>query len=104
MIKNYSNRNYINSVKAWGAESSSPKNNKWVPILIGVTVSVASFAIYLHARQQQLLLLLRMNLTEANNKILAMQREKEMLAAENFAISTLDETAEQVVEQDNAKA
>jgi hypothetical protein len=101
MIKNYSNRNYINSVKAWGAESSSPKNNKWVPILIGVTVSVASFAIYLHARQQQLLLLLRMNLTEANNKILAMQREKEMLAVENFAISTLDETAEQVVEQDN---
>ena len=104
MIKNYSNRNYINSVKAWGAENSSPKNNKWVPILIGVTVSVASFAIYLHARQQQLLLLLRMNLTEANNKILAIQREKEMLAAENFAISTLDETAEQVVEQDNAKA
>ena len=104
MIKNYSNRNYINSVKAWGAENSSPKNNKWVPILIGVTVSVASFAIYLHARQQQQLLLLRMNLAEANDRILAMQREKEMLAAENFAISTLDETAEQVVEQDNAKA
>lgn len=32
-----------------------------------------------------------------------MQREKEMLSAENFAISTFDETADQVVEQNNAK-
>ena len=92
MIKNYSNRNYINSVKAWGAENSSPKNNKWVPILIGVTVSVASFAIYLHATQQKQQLLLSMNLIEANNKILAMQREKEMKATENFAASAVDET------------
>ena len=104
MIKNYSNRNYINSVKSWGAENSSPKNNKWVPILIGVTVSVASFAIYLHARQQQQLLLLRMNLAEANDRILAMQREKEMKAAENFAASAVDETYEQVDEQDNTIA
>ena len=104
MIKNYSNSNYINSVKAWGAEGSSPKNNKWVPILIGVTVSVGSFAIYLNARQQQQLLLLRMNLTEANNKILAMQREKEMQATGNLAASAVDETDEQVDERDNAKA
>ena len=98
MIKNYSNRNYINSVKAWGAESPSPKTNKWVPILIGVTCCEAGFAIYLHAKQQKQLLLLRMNLTEANDRILALQREKEMLAAENFAASTIGETAEQVVE------
>ena len=75
-----------------------------MPVLIGVSVSEVGFAIYLHATQQKQQLLLSMNLIEANNKILAMQREKEMLAAENFAISTLDETAEQVVEQDNAKA
>ena len=75
-----------------------------MPVLIGVSVSEVGFAIYLHATQQKQQLLLSMNLIEANNKILAIQREKEMLAAENFAISTLDETAEQVVEQDNAKA
>ena len=103
MIKNYSNRNYINSLKAWGAESPSPKNNKWVPVLIGVTCCAAGYAIYLHATHQKQLLLLRMNLTEANNRILSMQREREMLAAENFATSTLDETAAQVVEQDNTK-
>jgi hypothetical protein len=42
--------------------------------------------------------------TEANNKMLAMQREKEMKAAENFAASAVDETYEQMDEQDNTIA
>jgi hypothetical protein len=45
-----------------------------------------------------------MNLAEANDRILAMQREKEMKAAENFAASAVDETYEQVDEQDNTIA
>ena len=53
-----------------------------MPVLIGVSVSEVGFAIYLHATQQKQQLLLSMNFIEANNKILAMQREKEMLSAE----------------------
>ena len=105
MIKNYSNRNYINSVKSWGAEGPSPKNNNNLgSILLGAAIggAIAGFCFYKINQKQKNLF--RMNLAEANDRILAMQREKEMLAAENFAISTLDETAEQVVEQDNAKA
>ena len=105
MIKNYSNRNYINSVKSWGAEGPSPKNNNNLgSILLGAAIggAIAGFCFYKINQKQKNLF--RMNLAEANDRILAMQREKEMNAAENFAASAVDETYEQVDEQDNTIA
>ena len=49
MIKNYSNRNYIKSVKSWGAEGPSPKNNNNLgSILLGAAIGVviAGFSFY----------------------------------------------------------
>ena len=105
MIKNYSNRNYINSVKSWGAKGPSPKNNNnWVPILVGATITVAIVGIYLYDNQRKQINLLRMNLAEAKSRNNAIQREIEMLAEENFAASVFNETDEQIIEQDNTIA
>ena len=54
MIKNYSNRNYINSVKAWGTGSPSPKNNNhWVPILLGASIGGAIAGCYFYKISQK---------------------------------------------------
>ena len=105
MIKNYSNRNYINSVKAWGAEGPSPKNNNnWGSILLGATIGVAIAGCCFYKISQKQKNLFRMNLAEANDRNMSMEREIEMLTEVNFAASAVDETNEQVDEQDNAIA
>ena len=54
MIKNYSNSNYINSVKAWGTGSPSPKNNNhWVPILLGASIGGAIAGCYFYKISQK---------------------------------------------------
>ena len=100
MIKNYSNRNYINSVKAWGAEDPSPKNNNNLgSILLGAAIGgvIAGFCFYKINQKQ--LNLLRMNLAEAKSRNNAIQREMDMLAEENLAASALKETVVQRGEQ-----
>ena len=105
MIKNYSNRNYINSVKSWGAEGPSPKNNNnWGSILLGATIGVAIAGCCFYKISQKQKNLFRMNLAEANDRNMSMEREIEMLTEVNFAASAVDETNEQVDEQDNAIA
>ena len=99
MIKNYSNRNYIKSVKSWGAGGPSPKNNNnWIPILVGATITAVIVGINLKNKQKQINLL-RMNLVEANNRNNAMQREMDILAEENLAATTLKETVEKKFDQ-----
>jgi len=101
MIKNYSNRNYINSVKAWGTEGQSPKNNtNWVSIIVGATITAAIVGIYLNNNKQKQINLLRMNLAEANKRNNAMQREMDMMVEENLAAKALNETVEEKDEQE----
>jgi hypothetical protein len=105
MIKNYSNRNYIKSVKAWGAEVPSPKNNNNLgAILLGAAIGgvIAGFCFYKINQKQ--LNSLRMNLAEAKSRNNAIQREMDILAEENLVASFFDETDEQVDEQDNTIA
>lgn len=100
MIKNYSNRNYINSVKAWGAEGLSPKNNNNLgSILLGALIGVAFAGFCFYKTNQKQINLLRMNLAEANNRTRAMKREMEMLAEENLAATALKENVEEKVDQ-----
>ena len=101
MIKNYSNRNYINSVKAWGAEDPSPKNNNNLgSILLGVAIGgvIAGFCFYKINQKQ--LNLLRMNLAEAKNRNNAIQREMGMLAAENLAATAIKDAVEEKVDEE----
>ena len=101
MIKNYSNRNYINSVKSWGAEGPSPKNNNNLgSILLGAAIGgvIAGFSFY--KINQKRVNLLRMNLVEANNRNNAMLREIDMLAEENLAATAIKETVEEKDEQE----
>jgi hypothetical protein len=101
MIKNYSNRNYINSVKAWGAESSSPKNNNNLgSILLGALIGVAITRFCFYKTNQKQINLLRMNLAEANNRANLIQREMDKLAEENLAATAIKETVEEKDEQE----
>ena len=96
MIKNYSNRNYIKSVKAWGAEVPSPKNNNNLgAILLGAAIGgvIAGFCFYKINQKQ--LNSLRMNLAEAKSRNNAIQREMDMLAEENLAASAVRDTFEE---------
>jgi hypothetical protein len=100
MIKNYSNRNYINSVKAWGAEVPSLKNNNNLgAILLGAAIGgvIAGFCFYKINQKQ--LNLLRMNLAEAKSRNNAIQREMDILAEENLAATALKETVEKKFDQ-----
>ena len=100
MIKNYSNRNYINSVKAWGAESPSPKNNNnLMPILVGASITVVIVGIYLYNNRQKQINLLRKNLDESLKRNLVIQRENEIFAQENSALTVFKKNAELMDEQ-----
>jgi hypothetical protein len=100
MIKNYSNRNYINSVKAWGAESPSPKNNNNLgAILLGVAIGGVIAGFYFYKINQKKINLLRMNLAEVNNRNNAMQREMDMLEEENLAATAIKETVEEKIDE-----
>ena len=101
MIKNYSNRSYINSVKAWGAEVPSPKNNNNLgAILLGAAIGGVITGFYFYKINQKKINLLRMNLAEANNRNNAMQREMDMLAEENLAATAIKEAVEEKVDEE----
>ena len=100
MIKNYSNRNYINSVKSWGAEGISPKNNNnLMPILVGASITVVIVGIYLYNNRQKQINLLRKNLDESLKRNLVIQRENEIFAQENSALTVFKKNAELMDEQ-----
>ena len=101
MIKNYSNRNYINSVKAWGAESPSPKNNNNLgSILLGAAIGVVIAGFSFYKINQKRINLLRINLADANNRNNTMQREMDMLAEENLAATAVKETVEEKIDEE----
>ena len=101
MIKNYSNRNYINSVKAWGAEGPSPKNNNNLgAIILGAAIGGVIAGACFYKINQKKINLLRMNLAEAKSRNNAIQREMDILAEENLAAKALKETIEEKDEQE----
>jgi uncharacterized protein HemX len=101
MIKNYSNRNYIKSVKSWGAEGPSPKNNNNLgSILLGAAIGVVIAGFSFYKINQKRINLLRINLADANNRNNTMQREMDMLAEENLAATAVKETVEEKIDEE----